>query len=244
MRDEIEVMQVVRVPPMGKLVIEAGGKRFENLNGIQSEKVKQRVLAAIGELVSFAGGYRALEYAGLAPPLEPPQGRAAREAAEEPLTPAQEAFLASLEGQLKGTAESAPEPTAAQLGPELPPLAETPETPAEIQKPDPRTERAQLAETGAESGAEVEAQPQTGATGEEASNEQTSVNLVAEIDEILQKYVVATPGLAGRSIHLQQMPAGELEILVDGKSHRHPKEIEEKAVRLAIKKALKEWESR
>lgn len=238
MRDEIEVMQVVRVPPMGKLVIEADGKRFENLNEIQSEKVKQRVLAAIGELITFAGGYRALEYAGLAPPLEPPQGRAAREAEEEPLTPAQEAFLASLEGQLRGTAENAPEPTAAQLEPELPSMAETPEVPAEMQKPAPP------AETEVESGAEVRGQEPTGAAGEEPSNAQTSVNLVAEIDEILQKYVAETPGLAGRSIHLQQMPAGELEILVDGKSYRHPKEVEEKTVRLAIKKALKEWESR
>lgn len=240
MRDEIEVMRVVRVPPMGKLVIQAGGQRFEKLNEIQSEKVKQRVLAAIGELITFAGGYRALENDGLAPPLEPPQGRAAREAEEEPLTPAQEAFLASLEGQLRGTAENAPEPTTAQLEPELPPMVETPEAGAEIERPEPRSEPAPPAEVGSE----VEAQQPTGAAEEEPSNAQKSVNLVAEIDEILQKYVTATPGLAGRSIHLHQMPAGELEILVDGKSHRHPKEIEEKAVRLAIKKALKEWESR
>ena len=231
MQDEIEVMRVIRVPPMGKLVIEAEGQRLETLQEIESDKVKQRVLAAIGELITFAGGYRSLENAGLAPPLQPPRGRAAREAEEEPLTPAQEAFLASLEGQLRGTAENAAEPTVAQPGPELPPLTETPEGPVGAQKPEPKR-RAE---------AEVEAQR---AAEDESSDATTSVNLVAEIDEILQKYVAATPALAGRSIHLQQMPAGELEILVDGKSHRHPKEIEEKAVRLAIKKALKEWESR
>ncbi|MDX1686341.1 MAG: hypothetical protein R3248_00025 [Candidatus Promineifilaceae bacterium] len=226
MRNEIEVMRVIRVPPMGKLVIEAGGQRLEKLQEVQSDKVRQRVLAAIGELITFAGGYRALENAGLAPPLEPPRGRAAREAEEEPLTPAQEAFLASLEGQLRGTAEGEPEPTTAQLEPELPPLV--PET----------TEPVEPAGKTAEPVGE--APESTGETTETSS----SVNLVAEIDEILQKYVGATPALAGRSIHLRQVPAGELEILVDGKSHRHPKEIEDKAVRLVIKKALKEWESR
>lgn len=236
MHDEIEVMRVIRVPPMGKLVIEASGQRLEKLHEIQSDQVKQRVLAAIGELITFAGGYRALENAGLAPPLEPPRGRAAWEAEEEPLTPAQEAFLASLEGQLRGTAESAQEPTMAQIEPELPPAVETPEPPAEAQKEEP--EPAPRAE------AEAEAQQPEAADEGEPPDTQTSVNLVAEIDEILQKYVAATPALAGRSIHLRQMPAGELEILVDGKSHRHPKEIEEKGVRLAIKKALKEWESR
>lgn len=219
MRDEIEVMRVIRVPPMGKLVIEAGGQRLENLHEVQSDKVKQRLLAAIGELITFAGGYRALENAGLAPPLEPPQGRAAREAEEEPLTPAQEAFLASLEGQLRGTAEGEPEPTTAQLGPELPPPV-----------PKPTESAGKTAEPFGEAGETLETP--------------SSVNLVAEIDEILQKHVGAAPALAGRSIHLRQVPAGELEILVDGKSHRHPKEIEEKTVREVIKKALKEWESR
>ncbi len=223
MRDEIEVMRVIRVPPMGKLVIEAGGERLEKLQEVQSDKVRQRVLAAIGELITFAGGYRALENAGLAPPLEPPQGRAAREAEEEPLTPAQEAFLASLEGQLRGTAEGEPEPTTAQLGPELPPPVPEPTEPA---------------------GKTVEPVGEAPESAGETTETPSSVNLVAEIDEILQKHVGATPALAGRSIHLRQVPAGELEILVDGKSHRHPKEIEEKAVRLVIKKALKEWESR
>jgi len=223
MRDEIEVMRVIRVPPMGKLVIEAGGQRLEKLHEIQSDRVKQRVLAAIGELITFAGGYRALENAGLAPPLEPPRGRAAREAEQEPLTPAQEAFLASLEGQLRATAEGEPAPAAAQLEPEMPPpVAEPAEPVAETAAP--------AAETSEPAG--------------ETPDTPASVNLVAEIDEILQKHVAAAPGLAQRSIHVRQVPAGELEILVDGKSHRHPKEIEEKAVRLVIKKALKEWESR
>lgn len=208
---------------MGKLVIEAGGKRLEKLHEVQSDKVKQRVLAAIGELITFAGGYRALENAGLAPPLEPPRGREAQETEEEPLTPAQEAFLASLEGQLRGTVEGTPESTAAMLEPELPPaMPEMAEAAGETDTPG------------------GEAKEPAG----ERANTPASVNLVAEIDDILQKHVAGAPALAGRSIHVRQVPAGELEILVDGKSHRHPKEIEEKAVRLVIKKALKEWEGR
>lgn len=227
MRNEIEVMRVIRVPPMGKLVIEAEGQRLETLHEIQSDKVKQRVLAAIGELITFAGGYRALENAGLAPPLEPPRGREGLEADEEPLTPAQEAFLASLEGQFEGTVEGAPEQTALSLEPELPsPLPEPAETADDTAAPAGET-----------------ALPASGESTSPADSP-ASVNLVAEIDDILQKHVAATPGLADRSIHVQQLPAGDLEILVDGKSHRHPKEIEEKAVRLVIKKALREWESR
>ena len=223
MRDEIEVMRIIRVPPMGKLVIEASGQRFDKLHEVQSDRAKQRVLAAIGELISFAGGYRALENAGLAPPLEPPSGRQAREAQEEPLTPAQEAFLESLEGQLQAATEGEPEPRRTKLEPELPPpLAETPEP---------------VSTTTEAAGEPTEPAGQR-------SDAPASENLVAEIDEILQKYVAATPALSGRSIHLRQVPAGELEILVDGKSHRHPKEVEEKAVRLAIKQALKDWENR
>ena len=217
MRDEIEVMRVIRVPPRGKLVIEASGQRFDKLHELQSDRAKQRVLAAIGELITFAGGYRALENAGLAPPLEPPRGRQAREAREEPLTPAQEAFLASLEGQLQAAAEGEQEPRTTRLEPELPPpFAETPAEPVST-----TTESA--------------GQP---------SDAPASENLVAEIDEILQRHVAATPGLSGRSIHLRQVPAGELEILVDGTTYGHPKEVEEKAVRLVIKKALKDWENR
>lgn len=233
MRKEIEVMRVKRVPPMGKLVIEVGGQRLEKLHEVQSDRVKQRVLAAIGELISFAGGYRALENAGLAPPLEPPRGRQAREAEEGPLTPAQEAFLASLEGQLLGSAEGAPEQSTAQLGPELPPPIAEPAEPTEAEIATP------VGETATPGPGDKAKEP-----AGETSDTSASVNLVAEIDEILQKYVGATPSLAGRSIHLRQVPAGELEILVDGKSHRHPKEIEEKTIRLVIKKALKEWESR
>lgn len=106
MRDEIEVMRVVRVPPMGKLVVQAGGERLESLSEVRNEKVKHRLLAAIGELISFSGGYQVLVDAGVAPPLG--SAPASPEAtAEEPLNEEQAAFLDQLERELKANSTSA-----------------------------------------------------------------------------------------------------------------------------------------
>ena len=51
MRRELEVMRVLRVPPLGKLVVEVDNVRYENLAEITDEKAKRVLLAAIGELI-------------------------------------------------------------------------------------------------------------------------------------------------------------------------------------------------
>jgi hypothetical protein len=69
MDNEVVVMAVTRVPPMGKLVVDALGKRYESINNVTDESVRRMLNAAIAELVVFAGGYDKLVHAGLAPPI-------------------------------------------------------------------------------------------------------------------------------------------------------------------------------
>lgn len=69
MRKEMEVMRVLRVPPLGKVVVDLGGNRYMNLAEIPEPEVKRRVLMAIGDLLVFAGGYQKLVEADVAPPL-------------------------------------------------------------------------------------------------------------------------------------------------------------------------------
>lgn len=69
MQNEIEIMRVLRTPPMGKLVVSFGDKRYESINDIPEANVRQLMHAAIGELIAFAGGYQRLVDAGVAPPL-------------------------------------------------------------------------------------------------------------------------------------------------------------------------------
>jgi hypothetical protein len=91
MKQEIEVMHVLRVPPLGKLEIEANEARYTNLAEVNNPKIRQRILAAIGELVDFCGGYSILEDAGVVPHLTPiPE-----------LKQQQAAFLASLQRQVE-----------------------------------------------------------------------------------------------------------------------------------------------
>ncbi len=115
MRRELDVMRVLRVPPLGKLVIEVGTARYESLAEITDEKTKRVLLAAIGELINFAGNYEALVEAGVAPPSE-----SSKTASQEPpLEQRQAEFLARLESErdaLKGTPPlnptlAAPSPT-------------------------------------------------------------------------------------------------------------------------------------
>jgi hypothetical protein len=105
MRDEIEVMTVIRIPPLGKLVVEAGAARFQSLEEVHEEALRRRLLAAIGELVVFAGGYDRLLVEGVAPPASAPAGQ---RQAEPTLTAEQEAFLSSLEQELRATARRGP----------------------------------------------------------------------------------------------------------------------------------------
>ncbi len=114
MRQEIEIMRVLRVPPLGKLVVEVSGQRFQALAEVKHAKAEQRLLAAIGELITFAGGYQVLVDAGVAPPAQPaksappPPEEAASEA--EKLTQRQARFLSQLEAQRDALRRQQPPP--------------------------------------------------------------------------------------------------------------------------------------
>ncbi len=71
MQNEIEIMRVLRLPPMGKLVVSFNNERYESITDISQANVRQLMQAAIGELILFAGGYQNLVDAGVAPPLAP-----------------------------------------------------------------------------------------------------------------------------------------------------------------------------
>lgn len=110
MRRELEVMRVWRVPPLGKLVVEVDGQRYQNLSEITDEKARRVLLAAIGEMIDFAGNYQVLVDAGVAPLI----GQAKE---EPPLEQRQAEFLARLERErdaVKGTPP--PPPSFAVLG--------------------------------------------------------------------------------------------------------------------------------
>ncbi len=96
MRREMEMMRILRVPPMGKMVVEIQKHRFEKLSELEGDEKAIRIInAAIGELVSFAGGYQALVDAGVAPELS--TSGPARDAVT--LSAKQAAFLAQLEAE-------------------------------------------------------------------------------------------------------------------------------------------------
>ncbi len=69
MPNKLEVMRIVRVPPLSKLVVEIRDNSYNNLQEIPDAAVQRRILAAIGDLIVFAGGYQQLVDAGVAPPL-------------------------------------------------------------------------------------------------------------------------------------------------------------------------------
>ena len=194
MDQEIEVMRVVRVPPMGKLTVQVGSTRYERLSEVGAQEVKQLLLAAIGELIVFADGYHTLVDAGVAPPTgdENVSGEPVARSMEQ----RQAAFLASLEKE-----RDAMRPVVVDPG-----------------------------ETVA-----------MAAAGKDKAS--TTLSIVDQIDAILQKYLIAEPKMAGRSIHLEQAPEGGLRINVDGEYFQRPAEIKEREIQLLIKMALKEWEA-
>ncbi|HSG18689.1 MAG TPA: hypothetical protein VLE70_20505 [Anaerolineae bacterium] len=79
MDNEIVVMSVSRVPPMGKLVVGAVGGRYESIDDVTDDAARRMINAAIAELVVFAGGYESLVRAGLAPPVAAGPGPAGSE---------------------------------------------------------------------------------------------------------------------------------------------------------------------
>lgn len=87
MDNEMVVMAVTRIPPMGKLVVDALGERYTSIDDVGDDGVQRMLSAAIAELVVFAGGYEKLVQSGLAPPVASgtvvPEAPADRQAAFE-----------------------------------------------------------------------------------------------------------------------------------------------------------------
>jgi hypothetical protein len=97
MEQEVEVMRVIRVPPLGKLQVQVGNRRFTSLSEVEDEPTKHRLMAAVGELIVFTDGYEALVTAGVAPPLSTDQ--AGTTSIPASMEDRQNAFLAELERQ-------------------------------------------------------------------------------------------------------------------------------------------------
>ena len=97
MTQALPIMNILRVPPRGQLVVELDGKQYQRLADIPDEKLRRRAMAAIGELISFAGSYQDLVDSGYAPPPLPPPEAPVQTEAE--ISAAQAAFLAGLEKQ-------------------------------------------------------------------------------------------------------------------------------------------------
>lgn len=104
MQNEIEVMRVLRVPPMGALVVQIGERRLTTIAQVTDDKSRRRLLAAIGELIDFAGGYQTLAEAGVAPPLPQVESVSPHLDIEEELTAEQAAFLDELQREMRGGA--------------------------------------------------------------------------------------------------------------------------------------------
>lgn len=217
MKNEIEMMRVLRVPPLGKLVIEANEERYASLSEVTNPKIRQRTLAAIGELVDFCGGYRVLEDAGVVPQLTP----IAPKQTEEPQPPVstgqlrqQEEFLATLEQQVE--AEKSKPPKRGRTG--------------SMFSADTSYHDAQPLVEISESG-DVIPTP--------IAPKQLSI--AEQIDLILQKHIADNPEMSNRGIRLEQSPTGGLQILADGNQYEKPADIEDSAVQELIKAAVKEW---
>ena len=99
MRKEIKVMQVFRTPPMGKLVVSVDDQRYENISEITEQSKKRLLLAAIGELIVFAGGYQELVNAGVAPHLQTGKSQQNIDHSPSELLEKQQQFLAKLEAE-------------------------------------------------------------------------------------------------------------------------------------------------
>lgn len=96
MESEIEVLNVVRVPPMGKLMVRVGKEKYQHISQVKDPEIRQRLMTAIGELVVFADGYEALEAEGVAPPLST-EIREKKPIVSQSLEERQAEFLTSLQ---------------------------------------------------------------------------------------------------------------------------------------------------
>jgi hypothetical protein len=216
MKNEIEMMRVLRVPPLGKLVVDANEERYAALTDVTNPKVRQRLLAAIGELVDFCGGYNVLEDAGVVPQLTPTPPKQIEEP-EPSLSTGQlrqqEAFLTELEKQVAAE-KNKPAKKGGMFG-----------SGSSAKDAQPLVE---ITETG-------DVKPSVVAPKQ--------LSIAEQIDLILQRQIKANPEMMNRGIRLEQSPTGGLQILADGKQYEKPADIEDVAVQGIIKTAVKEWNS-
>jgi len=217
MKKEIEMMRVMRVPPIGKLVIDANEERYTALPEVTNPKIRQRILAAIGELVDFCGGYNVLEDAGVVPQLTPSVPKQAEEIEKSVSTGQlrqQEEFLDSLERQVEEV-KNKPQKKGRMGGMFSSNTSRNDAQPL-----------VEISETG-------DIQPTI------VSPKQLSI--AEQIDLVLQKHIAANPEMSNRGIRLEQSPTGGLQILADGNRYEKPADIEDSAVQGIIKAAVKEW---
>lgn len=201
MKKELQVMNIFRLPPLGKIAIEIGQNRYEAFADIEDPKAQRIIMAAIGELIDFVGGYDVLAKDGFAPMLQHVQKQ------EQPLEAQQAAFLANLEAERDAMKEQNIGRSGSILGGIRPSLP---------------SDHDQLIE----------------------QQTKRKLTIVEQIDQIIQGYLQQIPELADRSVHLQQNPLGGLRIRVDDTYYERPGDVEDKRIRLLIKKALKDWESK
>ena len=214
MRQEIEVMRVLRVPPMGKLVIEMGGNRYERVDEVIDEASKRRLLTAVGELVTFAGNYEGLVNAGVAPPLTASATTNSQTADEaERLSAEQARFLRQLEEERDALKSQSGDTVieATSLPPELPPHIE------------------------------AKAQPAKADLSRSSTVPRKSLSIAEQIDTVLQELKSKDPELAHRAVRLRPNPAGGLHIEVDGALYDEPGDIEDTAVQALIRQAVQTW---
>lgn len=224
----VEIMRIIRVPPMGKLVVQIGKRQFVSLDEIDNPKARQIILAALGELVSFGGGYEQIVDAGFAPPLVPPAPAAPIDAstsaptaapppqAEPTLEEKQAAFLASLE---RGDTPTLDE----EFSPAVP-----------ASQNDGATEQRKLSffnRRGRRTRSEISDEPLV-----------PRLDIAGELNEILQRHVAADPELSKQDIVIETNPTGGVRIKVNGEYYEDAATIADPMVRMAIKLATREWE--
>ena len=131
MQNPVVAMRVLRMPPMGKLVVEVNKNRYEKWEDVTDENVQRLLLAAIGELIVFADGYENLVEAGVAPPIVAPASES-----ERPLAERQAEFLSSLEAEKNAAQATQTKPSSfvarAAIQPGQKPASATPTPPKTI----------------------------------------------------------------------------------------------------------------
>lgn len=106
MDKEIEVMRIIRIPPLGKLVIQVNDTRYDTLDQIPDERLKRRLITSIGELIGFAGGYQTLVDQGIAPPIGPQMPSGSLQSQTALLKEQQNRFLETLEKEAEAVKQA------------------------------------------------------------------------------------------------------------------------------------------